>query len=107
MITEKKHPEYEIPKDPHAKHRYKSAMKHVHAAKEAGKSSEEIHALFQKIMNFDPENIDHIPDDEAHKKYRSAVIHAQKALEKGKTSEAAHRIFQDIIAGNTAGKCHG
>lgn len=47
-------------------------MKHVQAAKKAGKSSEEIHAIFKKVMEFDPKNIDSIPDDEAHAKYKSA-----------------------------------
>ncbi|WP_371366919.1 hypothetical protein SRRS_10860 [Sporomusa rhizae] len=106
MSTEKKHPEYQIPNDPHAKHRYESAMKHVQFAKEAGKSSEEIHEIFHKVMNFDPKNIENIPQDEAHKKYRSAVIHAQKALENGKTSEEAHAIYRNILSGNTEGKCH-
>ena len=31
------HPKFEIPTDPHGKHRYESAMKHVEAAKKAGK----------------------------------------------------------------------
>ena len=105
MTTEKKHPKYEIPNEPHAKHRYESAMKHVQFAKEAGKSSEEIHEIFRKIMNFNPKDIDSIPKDEAHKKYRSAVIHALKALENGKSSEEAHKMFQDIMAGNTSGHC--
>lgn len=29
------HPKFEIPTDPHGKHRYESAMKHVEAAKKA------------------------------------------------------------------------
>ncbi len=106
MSDKSKHPDFEIPNDPHAKHRYDSAMKHVKFAEEAGKSSEEIHAIFHKVMNFDPKNTAEIPQDEAHKKYRSAVIHARKALASGKSSEEAHTIFQDIISGNTAGKCH-
>lgn len=106
MITEKKHPEYEIPNDPHGKRRYESAIKHVEFAKKAGKSSEEIHEIFHRVMNFDPKNIEKIPKDEAHKKYRSAVIHAQKAIENGKTSEEAHGIFRDIISENTEGRDH-
>ena len=47
-MTCKEHPKYELPNTPHAKHRYESAMKHVEAAKAAGKSSEEIHAIFKK-----------------------------------------------------------
>lgn len=106
MITEKKHPEYELPNDPHAKHRHESAMKHVQFAKEAGKSSEEIHEIFHKVMNFDPRNTEKIPQDEAHKKYRYAVIHAQKAIENGKTPEEAHKIFHTITSGNTEGHGH-
>lgn len=37
------HPEYVLPNTPHAGYRYKMAMKHVEAAKAAGKSVEEIH----------------------------------------------------------------
>ena len=47
------HPKYELPKTPHAEYRYKMAMKHVEAAKAAGKSSEEIHEIFHKVMNYD------------------------------------------------------
>ena len=106
MSTERKHPEYQIPNDPHAKHRYESALKHVQFAKEAGKTSDEIHEIFRKVMNFDPKNIETIPQDEAHKTYRSAVIHAQKAIENGKTSEEAHAIYRNILSGNAEGKCH-
>ncbi len=38
-------------KDPETLARYDMAMKHVTAAKEQGKSSEEIHAMFHRIMN--------------------------------------------------------
>ena len=41
------HPKFEIPADPHGKARYESAKKHAEAAKKAGKSSEEIHAVFK------------------------------------------------------------
>ena len=34
------HPKFEIPTDPHGKHRHESAMKHVEA-----------HEMFRKIMN--------------------------------------------------------
>ncbi|BBB92174.1 MAG TPA: hypothetical protein PKA28_05125 [Methylomusa anaerophila] len=109
MMNEKKHPEhpeFQLPDDPHAKHRYESAMKHVQFAKEAGKSSEKIHEIFRKVMNFDTKDIEKIPQDEAHKKYRSAVIHAQKAIENGKSSEEAHEIFANIVSGKTEGQCH-
>lgn len=58
------HPEYVLPNTPHAGYRYKMAMKHVEAAKAAGKSVEEIHEIFNSVMNYD---IDNLPDDAAHK----------------------------------------
>lgn len=86
-MTCKEHPKYELPNTPHAKHRYESAMKHVEAAKAAGKSSEEIHAIFKKVMEFDIKDVEKLPADGPHAKYRSAVIHAQKAIAAGKSSE--------------------
>ena len=100
------HPKFEIPTDPHGKHRYESAMKHVEAAKKAGKTSEEIHAIFKKVMAFDPKDIDSIPKDEAHAKYRSAMLHMQKALANGKSNEEAHALFRKIMNGETTGHCH-
>lgn len=105
MIECKKHPEFQIPTDAHGKRRYESAMKHVQAAKKAGKSSEEIHAIFKKVMEFDPKNIDSIPDDEAHAKYKSALLHAHKAKENGKSNEEVHAIFKKIMSGETTGHC--
>lgn len=64
------HPEYVLPNTPHAGYRYKMAMKHVEAAKAAGKSVEEIHEIFNSVMNYD---IDNLPDDAAHKNYKNAV----------------------------------
>ena len=98
------HPKYELPKTPHAEYRYKMAMKHVEAAKAAGKSSEEIHAMFNKIMNYDIDNL--TTNDEAHKKYHAAVAHAKKALENGKSSEEAHKIFQQVLESKGEGHCH-
>ena len=72
-MTCKEHPKYELPNTPHAKHRYESAMKHVEAAKAAGKSSEEIHAIFKKVMEFDIKDVEKLPADGPHAKYRSAV----------------------------------
>lgn len=100
-----KHGEFQIPTDPHGKKRYESAMKHVEAAKKAGKSSEEIHALFKKIMEFNPMDIDSIPKDEAHAKYRSAMIHMKAALENGKSSAEAHALAKKILSGETTGHC--
>lgn len=99
------HPKFQIPTDPHGKKRYESAMKHVEAAKKAGKSSDEIHAVFKRIMDFDPKNVDAIPKDEVHAKYRSAVIHARNAMEKGKSSAEAHELFRKIMSGETTGHC--
>ena len=99
------HPKFEIPNTPHGKYRYESAMKHVEAAKAAGKSTEEIHAIFKKVMEFDPKNIESIPNDAAHAKYRMAMIHMQKALANGKSVAEAHEIFEKIKSGNTSGHC--
>ena len=68
------HPEYVLPNTPHAGYRYKMAMKHVEAAKAAGKSVEEIHEIFNSVMNYD---IDNLPDDAAHKNYKNAVEQGQ------------------------------
>lgn len=100
-----KHGEFQIPTDPHGKKRYESAMKHVEAAKKAGKSSEEIHALFKKVMEFNPMDIESIPKDEAHAKYRSAMIHMKAALENGKSSAEAHALAKKIMSGETTGHC--
>ena len=51
MEGKQEHPKFEVPDDPHAKHRYESALKHAEYAKAAGKSSEEIHAVFKKVRN--------------------------------------------------------
>lgn len=90
------HPVFQIPTDPHGKKRYESAMKHVEAAKKAGKSSDEIHAIFKRIMSFDPQNIDSIPKD---------VVHAKAAMESGKSSAEAHELFRKIMSGETTGHC--
>lgn len=89
------HPKYELPNTPHAEYRYKMAMKHVEAAKAAGKSSEEIHAMFKQIMNYD---INNLPYDAAHAGYKKAVEAAKAALAEGKSSEEAHQIFRDTLA---------
>ncbi|MDR1702240.1 MAG: hypothetical protein LBR56_05650 [Sporomusaceae bacterium] len=103
MTTANTHPKYELPDDPHAKHRYESAKKHANSAKEAGKSSDEIHAIFKKVMAFDSTNLDQIPQDDAHKNYRLAMIHAKAAQEAGKTPEEVHKIFNDIKTGKSTG----
>lgn len=100
------HANFTVPTDPHGKRRYESAMKHVEAAKKAGKSSEELHALFKKIMEFNPMDIDSIPKDEAHAKYRSAMVHMKAALDNGKSSAEAHAVAKKILSGEATGCCH-
>lgn len=101
------HPEVKIPDDAHGRKRYESAKRHAAAAKAAGKSNDEIHAVFKRVMAFDPKtDLDKLPQDAAHAKYRTAVIHAQKALANGKSSEEAHSIFKKIMAGETSGCTH-
>ena len=100
------HPKFEVPTDPHGKARYKSAKKHAEAAKKAGKSSAEIHAVFKRVMEFDPMDIDKIPKDEAHAKYRSAMIHVKAAKEKGASADAIHAMYKRIMSGQ-AGKHKG
>ncbi len=99
------HGKFEVPTDPHGKKRYESAMKHVEAAKKAGKTSEEIHALFKRIMEHDPLDIASIPKDEAHAKYRTAMVHVKSALEKGSSSKEVHEIYRRIMSGETKGHC--
>lgn len=99
------HPKVEIPADPHGKARYESAKKHAEAAKKAGKSSEEIHAVFKKVMAFNPAtDLDKIPKDEAHRKYRAALLHAIKAKEAGKTPDEIHAVFEKVL--HSTGTCH-
>ena len=97
------HTKFEVPTDPHGKMRYASAKKHAEAAQKAGKSSEEIHAIFKKVMAFDPMDIDKIPKDEAHAKYRSAMIHVKAAKERGASSDEIHAMYKRIMTGQ-AGK---
>lgn len=67
--------------DPHERARYESAMKHVEWAKEQGKSSAEIHALFERIMNRKWD--DPVPNDEAHRAYAERVERAKTAKANG------------------------
>ena len=100
------HPKFEIPTDPHGKARYESAKLHAEAAKKAGKSSEEIHAVFKKVMEFNPAtDLDKIPKDEAHKKYRSALVHAIKAKEAGKSDAEIHEVFEKVLKSTGSGHC--
>lgn len=101
------HPQVQIPEGPHGQARYESAKRHAAAAKAAGKSSEEIHAVFKKVMAFNPKtDLDKLPDDGPHGQYKTAVKHAQKALANGKSSTEAHEIFKKIKNGENVGGKH-
>ena len=89
------HPEYVLPNTPHAGYRYKMAMKHVEAAKAAGKSVEEIHEIFNSVMNYD---IDNLPDDATHKNYKNAVEQAKAAMAEGKSDKEVHQLFQKVLS---------
>ncbi|MDY6083664.1 MAG: hypothetical protein SPI25_00170 [Dialister sp.] len=52
-MTCKGHGTFKIPEDPAGKARYESAMRHVELAKQKGKSVEEIHDIFKRVMNGD------------------------------------------------------
>ena len=45
------HPKFPIPEDEEGRKRYESAKKHAAWAKEQGKSTEEIHEIFKKVMS--------------------------------------------------------
>lgn len=101
------HPQVQIPEGPHGQARYESAKRHAAAAKAAGKSTEEIHAVFKKVMAFDSKtDLDKLSDEGAHGQYKSACIHAQHALANGKSSAEAHELFKKIKAGEKAGGKH-
>lgn len=51
MACTSKDKKFEVPTDKAGKARYESALRHVEKAKAEGKSSEEIHELFNKVMN--------------------------------------------------------
>lgn len=44
------HPQYPIPQDEEGRKRYESAKRHAALAKEQGKSLDELHAIFKKVM---------------------------------------------------------
>ncbi len=98
------HPAPKIPEGPHGKIRYERAKRHAAAAKAKGKSSEEIHAIFKRVIAFDPfKDTDKIPNDEAHKKYKSAIVHVKAAKAKGASADEIHAMYERIMSG-TAGK---
>ena len=45
------HPQYPIPQDEEGRKRYESAKRHADIAEAQGKSTEEIHEIFKKVMN--------------------------------------------------------
>ncbi len=79
--------------DAHERARYESAMAHVEWAKEQGKSSEEIHALFNQIMNRKWD--DPVPDDEAHREFKEKVDRAREARDRGESDQ----VVADILHG--------
>lgn len=79
--------------DPHERARYESAMAHVEWAKKQGKSSEEIHALFNQIMNRKWD--DPVPNDEAHRAYAERIEKAKAA----KAGGAGCQEIADILHG--------
>ena len=88
------HPKFEIPADPHGKARYESAKLHAEAAEKAGKSSEEIHAVFKQIMDFNPAtDLDKIPKDEAH---INTAAHWSMRLRPKKPVKAMQRSMRSL-----------
>lgn len=102
----KEHPKYQIPDTPHAKIRYERALKHARAAKAEGKSTEEIHAIFKRVIEFDTKDVEKLSKEGKHGQYRSAVLHARMALEQGKTSAEAHAVFKRFMAGDVNHDAH-
>ena len=101
------HQHMQAPEGAHDLARYESAKRHAELARAAGKSNEEVHAVFKSVMEFDSKtDLDKLSDEGAHGKYKTAVIHAQHAVEKGKSKEEAHALFQKIMAGQSTGCKH-
>ncbi|MBS5030705.1 MAG: hypothetical protein KHZ18_04960, partial [Dialister invisus] len=83
------HPQYPIPQDEEGRKRYESAKRHAALAKEQGKSLDEIHEIFKKVMEGTgkcsgkkEEAVSkchgHYPipeDEEGKKRYESALRH--------------------------------
>ncbi|MFQ8790760.1 hypothetical protein [Dialister invisus] len=88
-------------------------------AKENGKSVDELHAIFKKVMEGTgkcsgrkEESISkchgHYPipeDEEGKKRYESALHHVAIAKENGKSVDELHAIFKKVMEGT--GKCSG
>ena len=124
------HPQYPIPQDEEGRKRYESAKRHAALAKEQGKSLDEIHEIFKKVMNGTgkcsvrkEEAVSkchgHYPipeDEEGKKRYESALRHVAIAKENGKSVDELHAIFKKVMEGTgkcsgrkeeTVSKCHG
>ena len=113
------HGHYPIPEDEEGKKRYESALRHVAIAKENGKSVDELHAIFKKVMEGTgkcsgrkEEAVSkchgHYPipeDEEGKKRYESALRHVAIAKENGKSVDELHAIFKKVMEGT--GKCSG
>lgn len=108
---------FEIPEDEEGRKRYESARKHARLAEEAGKSSEEVHEIFKKVMEGKgvcggkrkctaKDKTFEIPEDEEGKKrYQSAMRHVESARKEGKSGEELHELFKKVMEGT--GKCRG
>lgn len=108
---------FEIPEDEEGRKRYQVAMRHVEKAREDGKSSDEIHEIFKKVMEGKgvcgakrkctaKDKTFEIPEDEeGRKRYQSAMRHVEKAREEGKSTEEIHELFKKVMEGT--GLCKG
>lgn len=111
------HPQYPIPQDEEGRKRYESAKRHAAHAKEQGKSTDEIHEIFRKVMEGTGKCSGraeiskchgHYPipeDEEGKKRYESALRHVAIAKENGKSVDELHAIFRRVM--NGTGKCSG
>ena len=107
------HPQYPIPQDEEGRKRYESAKRHAALAKEQGKSLDEIHEIFKKVMEGTgkcsgkkEEAVSkchgHYPipeDEEGKKRYESALRHVAIAKENGKSVDELHAIFKKVMEG--------
>ena len=93
------HPQYPIPQDEEGRKRYESAKRHAALAKEQGKSLDEIHEIFKKVMNgtgkCSGRKEESVPkchgyhllpeDEEGNKRNECAFRHVANAKENGKS----------------------
>ena len=113
------HPAAPLPTDREERNRRESARRHADIAEAQGKSAEEIHEIFKKVMEGTgkcsgkkEEAVSkchgHYPipeDEEGKKRYESALRHVAIAKENGKSVDELHAIFKKVMEGT--GKCSG